>query len=64
MMNNKPESIPVMDYRQYRRVRRLVYACCNYINGISYNGLHIKRAIKKQSTIAICTQETEVNNKS
>ncbi len=27
---NKPEPIPVMDYRQYRRARRLVHECCNY----------------------------------
>ena len=33
MKNNKTESIPVMDYRQYRRVRRLVHECCNYIDG-------------------------------
>ena len=25
--------IPVMDYRQYRRARRLVHECCNYIDG-------------------------------
>lgn len=24
------EKIPVMDYRQYRRARRLVHECCNY----------------------------------
>ena len=33
MKNNKSETIPVMDYRQYRRVRRLVHECCNYIDG-------------------------------
>ena len=33
MKNNKSEPIPVMDYRQYRRVRRLVHECCNYIDG-------------------------------
>ena len=33
MKNNKTEPIPVMDYRQYRRVRRLVHECCNYIDG-------------------------------
>ena len=33
MKNNKSESIPVMDYRQYRRARRLVHECCNYIDG-------------------------------
>ena len=33
MKNNKSEPIPVMDYRQYRRARRLVHECCNYIDG-------------------------------
>ena len=33
MKNNKSEPIPVMDYRQYRRVRRLGHECCNYIDG-------------------------------
>ena len=33
MKNDKTEPIPVMDYRQYRRVRRLVHECCNYIDG-------------------------------
>ena len=33
MKNNKTEPIPVMDYRQYRRARRLVHECCNYIDG-------------------------------
>ena len=33
MKNNKSEPIPVMDYRQYRRVRRLVHECCNYVDG-------------------------------
>ena len=33
MKNNKTEPIPVMDYRQYRRARRLVHECCNYIAG-------------------------------
>ena len=23
-------TIPIMDYRQYRRMRRLVHSCCNY----------------------------------
>lgn len=32
-MNRQRETIPVMDYRQYRRVRRLVHACCNYDGG-------------------------------
>ena len=27
------EPIPVMDYRQYRRARRLVHECCNYDGG-------------------------------
>ena len=26
-------AIPIMDYRQYRRVRRLVHSCCNYDSG-------------------------------
>ena len=30
MKKSKPEPIPVMDYRQYRRARRLVHECCNY----------------------------------
>ena len=33
MKNNKSEPIPVMDYRQYRRARKLVHECCNYIAG-------------------------------
>ena len=33
MKNDKTEPIPVMDYRQYRRVRRLMHECCNYIDG-------------------------------
>lgn len=33
MKNDRTEPIPVMDYRQYRRVRRLVHECCNYIDG-------------------------------
>ena len=33
MKNNKSEPIPVMDYRQYRRARRLMHECCNYIDG-------------------------------
>lgn len=33
MKNNKTEPILVMDYRQYRRARRLVHECCNYIDG-------------------------------
>ena len=33
MKNDKTESIPVMDYRQYRRARRLAHECCNYIDG-------------------------------
>ena len=33
MKNNKSEPIPVMDYCQYRRVRRMVHECCNYIDG-------------------------------
>lgn len=30
---SKPEPVPVMDYRQYRRARRLVHECCNYDGG-------------------------------
>ena len=30
---SKTEPIPVMDYRQYRRARRLVHECCNYDGG-------------------------------
>ena len=33
MGNGRHERIPVMDYRQYRRARRLVRECCNYDNG-------------------------------
>ena len=33
MKKNKTEPIPVMDYRQYRRARRLVHECCNYDGG-------------------------------
>ena len=33
MKDNKSEPIPVMDYRQYRRARKLVHECCNYIAG-------------------------------
>ena len=33
MKKSKPELIPVMDYRQYRRARRLVHECCNYDGG-------------------------------
>ena len=31
MRNSK--SIPVMDYQQYRKMRRLVHKCCNYDDG-------------------------------
>ena len=30
MKKNSPDPIPVMDYHQYRRARRLVHECCNY----------------------------------
>ncbi len=30
MKKSKPEPVFVMDYRQYRRARRLVHECCNY----------------------------------
>ena len=33
MKKSKPEPIPVMDYRQYRRARRLVHECCSYDGG-------------------------------
>ncbi|MEY8238325.1 cysteine-rich VLP domain-containing protein [Lachnospiraceae bacterium 66-29] len=33
MGNRRHERIPAMDYRQYRRARRLVRECCNYDNG-------------------------------
>ena len=33
MKKSKPEPVPVMDYRQYRRARRLVHECCNYDGG-------------------------------
>ena len=26
-------AIPIMDYRQYRKMRRLVHSCCNYDSG-------------------------------
>ena len=32
-MKHIKNKIPVMDYRQYRRTRKLVHACCNYDNG-------------------------------
>lgn len=33
-MGKKPhDSIPVMDYRKYRRARGLVHECCNYDSG-------------------------------
>ena len=33
MRTGRHDSIPVMDYRQYRRARRLVHECCNYDSG-------------------------------
>ena len=33
MKKNGADPIPVMDYRQYRRARRLVHECCNYDGG-------------------------------
>ena len=30
MKKNGADFIPVMNYRQYRRARRLVHECCNY----------------------------------
>ena len=33
MKKSKPEPVPVMDYCQYRRARRLVHECCNYDGG-------------------------------
>ena len=38
MKNNRTEAIPVVDYRQYRKARRLVHECCNYIDG---NGIDL-----------------------
>jgi len=32
-MNRQRDAIPIMDYRQYRRARRLVHECCNYDGG-------------------------------
>lgn len=32
-MNRQREAIPIMDYHQYRRARRLVHECCNYDGG-------------------------------
>ncbi len=32
-MNRQHEALPVMDYGQYRRARRLVHECCNYDGG-------------------------------
>lgn len=32
-MNRQREAIPIMDYGQYRRARRLVHECCNYDGG-------------------------------
>ena len=30
MTTGRHDNIPVMDYRHYRRARRLVHECCNY----------------------------------
>ncbi|MBR6569925.1 MAG: cysteine-rich VLP protein [Clostridia bacterium] len=32
-MKTQHEPVPVMDYRQHRRARRLVHECCNYDHG-------------------------------
>ena len=49
MKNNKTEPIPVMDYRQYRRARKLVHECCNYIAGNCIaldDARHFREAVK------------------
>ena len=33
MKKRNTAPVPIMDYRQYRRARRLVYECCNYAGG-------------------------------
>ena len=33
MKSTPHNSVPVMDYQQYRRARRLVHECCNYDGG-------------------------------
>ncbi len=33
MKKKSTEPIPVMDYGQFRRARKLVHECCNYDNG-------------------------------
>ena len=33
MKKRNTAPVPIMDYRQYRRARRLVYECCNYDGG-------------------------------
>lgn len=33
MKKKSAEPIPVMDYGQFRRARKLVHGCCNYDNG-------------------------------
>ena len=38
MKKSKHEPVPVIDYRQYRRARRLIHECCNY-DGSNYIAL-------------------------
>ena len=33
MRKRNTAPVPIMDYRQYRRARRLVHECCNYDGG-------------------------------
>ena len=33
MRKSNTAPVPIMDYRQYRKVRRLVHECCNYDGG-------------------------------
>ena len=33
MRKRSTAPVPIMDYRQYRKVRRLVHECCNYDGG-------------------------------
>ena len=33
MRKHNTAPVPIMDYRQYRKVRRLVHECCNYDGG-------------------------------
>lgn len=33
MKKRNTAPVPIMDYRQYRKMRRLVHECCNYDGG-------------------------------